>query len=78
MPSSLVSPDVFADDPARDEEEALGLNDPLAGDVDDDRIALDPNGYRDEFTDNESDVFADGDGDGVEESYTLHRHVDSK
>lgn len=29
--------------------------------------------YRDEFTDNESDIFADG--DGSEDVYGLHSHV---
>lgn len=30
--------------------------------------------YRDEFTDNDSDVFGDGDGDDTE-IYGLHSHV---
>ncbi|KAL2820243.1 hypothetical protein BDW59DRAFT_118007 [Aspergillus cavernicola] len=67
---------------ARDEEERIGFND-----FDDDNVDLviDDDGgdrtplrskspYRDEFTDNESDVF--GDGDGTEgETYTLHTHM---
>ncbi|KAK2747325.1 Tlg2-vesicle protein [Myotisia sp. PD_48] len=76
----------FTDDPnrlapssilARDEEEAVGFGDEFVLDADDDNIALDPH-YRDEFTDNESDVFADGDGDGMEETYYLHNRADSK
>ncbi|KAL4941552.1 hypothetical protein BDV06DRAFT_178905 [Aspergillus oleicola] len=79
----------FSDDPtvnaaaktlARDEEERIGFND-----FDDDNVDLDidddgrfprrsKSPYRDEFTDNESDIFRDGDGpDG--ETYTLHTHV---
>ncbi|KAL4948070.1 hypothetical protein BDW69DRAFT_177135 [Aspergillus filifer] len=79
----------FSDDPvvnaaaktlARDEEERIGFND-----FDDDNVDLDidddgrlprrsKSPYRDEFTDNESDIFRDGDGtDG--ETYTLHSHV---
>ncbi|KAL5340787.1 hypothetical protein BJX70DRAFT_360399 [Aspergillus crustosus] len=79
----------FSDDPdvnaaattlARDEEERIGFND-----FDDDNVDLviDDDGrtplrskppYRDEFTDNESDIFRDGDGpDG--DTYTLHTHV---
>ncbi|KAL5359515.1 hypothetical protein BJX96DRAFT_174418 [Aspergillus floccosus] len=68
---------------ARDEEERIGFHD-----FDDDNVDLvldDESGreispkrtdgpYRDEFTDNDSDVFKDGDGpDG--ETYTLHTHV---
>ncbi|KAL2860847.1 TVP38/TMEM64 family protein [Aspergillus lucknowensis] len=67
---------------ARDEEERIGFND-----FDDDNVDLviddemndrsplrSKSPYRDEFTDNESDVFEDGDGtDG--ETYTLHTHV---
>lgn len=78
---TTVSPGGFADDPnatslARDEEEAVGFDDAVAIDIDDDNVALDPN-YHD-FTDNESDIFADGDGDDKDETYKLHRHVDSR
>lgn len=79
----------FSDDPeanaaattlARDEEEQLGFHD-----IDEDNIDLvvegddlnEPHGnkqYRDEFTDNDSDVFGDGDGDDPE-TYGLHSHV---
>ena len=62
----------------RDEEERVGFqDDAVALGIDDDHIAFNPNGYRDEFTDNDSDVFEDGDGRPVEESYTMHR-VESK
>ncbi|KAF3491807.1 TLG2-vesicle protein [Arthroderma uncinatum] len=61
---------------ARDEEEAFGFDDDVAIDIDDDNIVLDPQ-YHD-FTDNESDIFADGDGDDKDEAYKLHRHVDSR
>ncbi|PWY80708.1 Golgi apparatus membrane protein tvp38 [Aspergillus heteromorphus CBS 117.55] len=67
---------------ARDEEERIGFTD-----VDDDHVDLamdDESGsemspsrnkqYRDEFTDNDSDVFRDGDEED-EETYTLHSHV---
>ncbi|KAL4781460.1 hypothetical protein BJX76DRAFT_16712 [Aspergillus varians] len=74
----------FSDDPnangaakfsARDEEERIGFDDDnvdLVIDDDDDRSPIrSKSPYRDEFTDNESDVFRDGDGpDG--ETYTLH------
>ncbi|KAM5431935.1 Tlg2-vesicle protein [Microsporum canis] len=79
------SPDGFVDDPnatsasnirVRDEEEAVGFDDDVALDIDDDHVVLDP-GYHD-FTDNESDIFADGDGDDKDETYKLHRHVDSR
>ncbi|KAL3476414.1 hypothetical protein BJX99DRAFT_228093 [Aspergillus californicus] len=79
----------FSDDPnvnaaattlARDEEERIGFNDFDDDNVDlviddDDRTPLrSKQSYRDEFTDNESDVFGDGDGtDG--ETYTMHAHV---
>jgi hypothetical protein len=80
----------FSDDPdvnaaastlARDEEEQLGFHD-----IDEDNIDLvvdgddfnEPRGgtkqYRDEFTDNDSDVFGDGDGDDPD-AYGLHSHV---
>ncbi|KAL4989162.1 Golgi apparatus membrane protein tvp38 [Aspergillus falconensis] len=79
----------FSDDPsinaaattlARDEEERIGFND-----FDDDNVDLvidednltsrrSKSPYRDEFTDNESDVFRDGDGTDVD-TYTLHTHV---
>jgi hypothetical protein len=83
----MPSPDVFSDDPvetaaaravARDEEERIGFGDDAGVDADDDHIAIDPEGYHDEFTDNDSDVFEDGDGDEVDETYSLHRRVDSK
>ncbi|RAL01096.1 TVP38/TMEM64 family protein [Aspergillus ibericus CBS 121593] len=69
---------------ARDEEEQIGF-----ADLDDDHVDLaidDESGsetsphrtkatpYRDEFTDNDSDIFRDGDG-ASEEMYTLHTHV---
>ncbi|KAB8236212.1 Tlg2-vesicle protein [Aspergillus alliaceus] len=69
---------------ARDEEERLGFHD-----FDDDNVdlAIDdesggerspkrlPRGpYRDEFTDNDSDIFKDGDG-GEGEIYGLHTHL---
>ncbi|OAL70592.1 golgi apparatus membrane protein tvp38 [Trichophyton violaceum] len=78
---TTASPGVFSDDPnasslARDEEEAVGVDDAVAIDIDDDNVALDPS-YHD-FTDNESDIFADGDGDDKDETYKLHRHVDSR
>lgn len=79
----------FSDDPeanaaattiARDEDEQLGFQD-----LDEDNVDLvvegDDDGgphrgasYRDEFTDNDSDVFEDGDGDDAE-IYGLHSHV---
>lgn len=89
-PSQLPTPGSFVDNPdeytaaanlaARDEEERIGFRDEeddiTAGNLDDDHVAIDTSGYRDEFTDNDSDVFGDGDGDGAsEETYTLHRHV---
>ncbi|BCS27247.1 TVP38/TMEM64 family protein [Aspergillus puulaauensis] len=79
----------FSDDPnvnaaattlARDEEERIGFNDFDDDNVDlviddDDRSPLrSKSPYRDEFTDNESDVFRDGDGTEGE-TYTLHTHV---
>lgn len=77
----------FSDDPdvnaavktlARDEEAQLGF-------YDEDNIDIDVEGgelaethgnrsYRDEFTDNDSDVFDDGDGD-ESDTYGLHTHV---
>ncbi|EEQ88219.2 golgi apparatus membrane protein tvp38 [Blastomyces dermatitidis ER-3] len=88
-------PHVFSDDPddiaaaqALDEEARIGFRRDgvahgydISADIDDDHVAIDPVGYHDEFTDNDSDVFDDGDGDGagdVNESYSLHRHFDSK
>ncbi|KAL4896773.1 Golgi apparatus membrane protein tvp38 [Aspergillus ambiguus] len=72
---------------ARDEEERLGFHDFDDDNVDlvlDDESGREnspkrldgqyPGQYRDEFTDNDSDVFKDGDGtDG--ETYSLHTHV---
>jgi hypothetical protein len=77
----------FSDDPdtnaaaktlARDEEAQLGL-------YDEDNIDINVEGdeltesrgnrsYRDEFTDNDSDVFDDGDDD-ESDTYGLHTHV---
>ncbi|EEH20790.2 hypothetical protein PABG_03021 [Paracoccidioides brasiliensis Pb03] len=94
----LQPPHVFSDDPdeiaaaelGEDEEARIGfLTDGATGnnydvgvDIDDDHVAIDPVGYHDEFTDNDSDVFDDGDeggdGDGHVEAYSLHRHVESK
>ncbi|KAL4881621.1 hypothetical protein BJY04DRAFT_188468 [Aspergillus karnatakaensis] len=79
----------FSDDPdtnaaartlARDEEERIGFNDFDDDNVDlviedDDHAPLRSKPpYRDEFTDNESDIFGDGDGTD-REAYTLHTHV---
>lgn len=79
--AALPSPSAFSDDPdittplnrhTRDEEERIGFqDDAIALDMDD---VAEPRNYHDEFTDNDSDVF-DGDGESVEEAYTLHRHV---
>ncbi|KAK2741200.1 Tlg2-vesicle protein [Onygenales sp. PD_40] len=86
-PPHLAPPHAFSDDPdeiataARDEEERIGFHDDVGADVDDDHVAIDPVvGYRDEFTDDDSDVFddGDGDGDGGNESYSLHRHIEMK
>ena len=86
-PHSMPPPGAFSDDieddPSSrvfgaDEEDRIGLNDDTIIDVDDDHIAIGNVGYHDEFTDNDSDVFEDGDGDEVEEAYTLHRRVDSR
>ncbi|WEW57683.1 Tlg2-vesicle protein [Emydomyces testavorans] len=87
-PSQLPTPGSFADNPdeftsasnllARDEEERIGFHDDddVTRDVDDDHVAIDTSAYRDEFTDNDSDVFEAGDGDVVaEETYSLHRHI---
>ncbi|PGH09096.1 hypothetical protein GX51_00850 [Blastomyces parvus] len=88
-------PHAFSDDPddiaaaqALDEEAGIGFRRDgvahgydIGADIDDDHVAIDPVGYHDEFTDNDSDVFDVGDGDGagdVRESYSLHRHIDSK
>lgn len=72
---------------ARDEEERLGFHDFDDDNVDlviDDESGSEHsplrrnNGqygsYRDEFTDNDSDVFKDGDGTD-NEAYSLHTHV---
>ncbi|PGH20712.1 hypothetical protein AJ80_03472 [Polytolypa hystricis UAMH7299] len=87
-PQALQPPSHFSDDPdenaaattlARDEEERIGFrDDDITVDVDDDRLAIDPIGYRDEFTDNDSDVFESGDGEDPNEAYSLHRHVETK
>ncbi|OJD19651.1 hypothetical protein AJ78_00383 [Emergomyces pasteurianus Ep9510] len=92
----LQPPHIFSDDPeeiaaaqALDEEAQVGfhrggvaLGYDIGADIDDDHVAIDPVGYHDEFTDNDSDVFDDGDGDEVageiNESYSLHRHIESK
>ncbi|KAJ9355804.1 hypothetical protein DTO027B9_3958 [Paecilomyces variotii] len=72
---------------ARDEEERIGFRDDF--DDDDVDLVVDdsdnensphaqkqglPSPYRDEFTDNDSDVFGAGDGD-EHEAYGLHTHV---
>lgn len=66
-----------------DEEERIGFYDDEdnldlgvdSSDVDADQIKSGGEGlYRDEFTDNESDVFRDGDGTD-REGYGLHTHV---
>ncbi|EAW10729.1 TVP38/TMEM64 family protein [Aspergillus clavatus NRRL 1] len=72
---------------ARDEEERIGFNDFDDDNVDlviDDESGSDNSSgqtrkhlqgsYRDEFTDNDSDVFRDGDG-ADSETYHLHTHV---
>ncbi|KAF9891994.1 Tlg2-vesicle protein [Aspergillus nanangensis] len=64
---------------ARDEEERIGFHDFDDDNVDlviDDESGSDnsPKRYQDEFTDNDSDVFRDGDGTEGE-TYTLHTHV---
>ncbi|EED17797.1 conserved hypothetical protein [Talaromyces stipitatus ATCC 10500] len=76
----------FSDDPdvnaaaktlARDEEAQLGLydEDNIDIDVGDELAEARRNrSYRDEFTDNDSDVFDDGDGD-ESDTYGLHTHV---
>ncbi|PGH31567.1 hypothetical protein GX50_05660 [[Emmonsia] crescens] len=95
-PPHLQPPHVFSDDPeeiaaaqALDEEARIGFHRngvahgyDIGADIDDDHVAIDPVGYHDDFTDNDSDIFDDGDGDGVaggvNESYSLHRHIESK
>lgn len=79
----------FSDDPsvnaaattlARDEEERLGFYDADADNIDivvegdDINDSRSDRRYRDEFTDNDSDVFGDGDGDDAE-TWGLHTHV---
>lgn len=77
----------FSDDPdanaaakilARDEEAQLGYydEDNVDIDVEGDELAETRGGrsYQDEFTDNDSDVFDDGDGD-ESDTYGLHTHV---
>ncbi|KUL92244.1 hypothetical protein ZTR_02329 [Talaromyces verruculosus] len=77
----------FSDDPdanaaaktlARDEEAQLGYydEDNIDIDVEGDELAETRGGrsYQDEFTDNDSDVFDDGDGD-ESDTYGLHTHV---
>ncbi|KAI9932849.1 Tlg2-vesicle protein [Aspergillus wentii] len=69
---------------ARDEEEQIGFNDLDDDNVDlviDDsdnenpsRKARSEGPYRDEFTDNDSDVFRDGDGTDTE-MHSLHTHI---
>jgi hypothetical protein len=72
---------------ARDEEEQIGFHDDFDDDnvdlvVDDSDNENSPRAkkggidspYRDEFTDNDSDVFGAGDGDDYE-TYGLHTHV---
>lgn len=79
----------FSDDPdanaaatmlARDEEERIGFNDfdddnvDLVIDDDDRSPRRSKSPYHDQFTDNESDIFGEGDGpDG--ETYSMHTHV---
>ncbi|EER45437.1 Tlg2-vesicle protein [Histoplasma capsulatum var. duboisii H88] len=89
------SPGIFSDDSeetaaaqALDEESRIGFRRDgvahgydLDADIDDDHVAIDPIGYHDDFTDNDSDVFDDGDGDGTAdatETFSLHRHIESK
>lgn len=85
----LPPPGSFTDNPddaaaaallGQDEEGRIGFHDDDAVEVDDDHVAIDTRGYRDEFTDNDSDVFDAGDGDDerAEEAYSLHRHVETK
>jgi hypothetical protein len=77
----------FSDDPdanaaaktlARDEEAQLGFydEDNIDIDVEGDELAetRGDRSYRDDFTDNDSDVFDDGDGD-ESDTYGLHTHV---
>lgn len=64
---------------ARDEEERLGFHDFDEDHVDlvvegDDLNVHGTRAYQDEFTDNDSDVFQDGDG-AESESFGLHTHV---
>ena len=70
---------------ARDEEERIGFTDDIGDNVDlvidedsagDGGAKLQTKGqpYRDEFTDNDSDVFRDGDGTD-DEAYGLHSHA---
>ncbi|PGG97627.1 hypothetical protein AJ79_09137 [Helicocarpus griseus UAMH5409] len=95
-PPHLQPPHVFSDDPEEiaaaeagaltlDEEAQIGFHHrdvDMTADIDDDHVAIDPVGYHDDFTDNDSDIFDDGDdgagAEGVRESYSLHRHVESK
>ncbi|KMP00520.1 TLG2-vesicle protein of 38 kDa [Coccidioides immitis RMSCC 2394] len=77
--SQLPAPGSFVDNPdefGRDEEEGLGFGNGITDDIDNDNTAIDTTAYRDEFTDNDSDVFGAGDGyDGAQETYSLHRHI---
>ncbi|EEP75788.1 conserved hypothetical protein [Uncinocarpus reesii 1704] len=81
-PSQLPTPGSFVDNPdeytaasnllAHDIEAQRNFhddNDDITADIDNDHVAIDTSGYRDEFTDNDSDVFGAGDGDeGTEET----------
>ncbi|KAK2768586.1 Tlg2-vesicle protein [Arachnomyces sp. PD_36] len=61
---------------ANEDEDHVALGNVVVGDDDDELRRGGKNGYKDEFTDNDSDVFEDGDGD--DEVYGLHRHVSPK
>ncbi|KAI1938636.1 Tlg2-vesicle protein [Ophidiomyces ophidiicola] len=86
-PSQLPPPGSFADDPDeymaasnpldRDEEEQIGFRDQereLRRDIDNDHVAIDTRGYQDELTDNDSDIFGEGDGE-IDDTYSLHRRT---
>lgn len=55
----------------------MALGNVIADDDDELRRVDGDRGYKDEFTDNDSDVFEDGDG-GDDEVFGLHRHVSSQ